>query len=327
METNENIKKRFTLLIYDNTGAFVKLKLFSKAAVRIMGVCAAGVLFLIGFFAYDYIQLKQIRPRTRHLHHEIKELKDVIKGRDQQIASFNTKIDALQLKLIKLAKLEQKIRSIAGGQAEIEGLSDYGMGGSLSDSPIDRIDGIDGLGTDDALIEGLNEAVDRLDKATLDRSEEFNALWATLREIKQIQDSTPSIRPIEGGWISSRFGYRNSPFSGRREFHSGVDIANHIGTPVKATAGGTVTYAGSRGLLGNSVIIDHGFGISTKYGHLSCINVKVGQAVKRGRVIGEVGTSGRSTGPHLHYEVRLNNIPVNPSKYMGYDLAVKKPLS
>ncbi len=327
MKKDGEIKKRFTLLIYDNTGAFVKLRLFSASAVRLMGVLAVGTVLVIGFFIYNYIHLKRIHPGIHKLQKEIAALKDVIKGRDQQIASFRTKIDALELKLIKLAQLEQKIRSVAGGHPGMEDLSNYGIGGDFSEDPGLRIEEIQEPLTDDELIQSLNEAVDRLDKATLERSEEFNALWATLKEIEQIQNSTPSIRPIEGGWVSSRFGYRKDPFNGRQEFHAGLDLADRLGTPVKATADGTVTYTGSKGLLGDSVIIDHGFGISTTYGHLSKITVKAGQTVRRGQVIGRVGNSGRSTGPHLHYEVRLNNIPVNPANYMGYDLAARKPSS
>jgi murein DD-endopeptidase MepM/ murein hydrolase activator NlpD len=126
---------------------------------------------------------------------------------------------------------------------------------------------------------------------------------------------TPSIRPAKG-WISSQFGYRTSPFTGRREFHSGIDIANNHGTSIIATADGVVSFVGKKHLLGNLVVIDHGHGLVTRFAHLDDALVKRGEKVKRGAVIAKMGNTGRSTGPHLHYEVRLNGLPVNPVQYI-----------
>jgi murein DD-endopeptidase MepM/ murein hydrolase activator NlpD len=128
--------------------------------------------------------------------------------------------------------------------------------------------------------------------------------------------ATPSILPTEGR-ITSRFGYRKSPFSGRSELHKGLDIANRKGTHIMATANGVVIFAGVRGLFGRIVTIDHGHGIITHYAHLNKILKKEGDHVKRGEIIATMGNSGRSTGPHVHYEVRLNGIPVNPVKYIS----------
>jgi murein DD-endopeptidase MepM/ murein hydrolase activator NlpD len=127
--------------------------------------------------------------------------------------------------------------------------------------------------------------------------------------------STPSIWPTKG-WLSSGFGYRISPFTGLREFHKGLDISNREGTKVIATADGVVTFAGKNGLFGDMIKIDHGHGIMTRYGHLEKMLIKRGDVVKRGDVIGLMGNTGRSTGPHLHYEVFLNGLPVNPKKYI-----------
>jgi murein DD-endopeptidase MepM/ murein hydrolase activator NlpD len=137
-----------------------------------------------------------------------------------------------------------------------------------------------------------------------------------LEEQRNILSATPSIMPTNGV-ITSRFGYRKSPFSGRSELHKGIDIANKKGTSVVATADGVVIFAGMRGLFGRIVTIDHGHGIITHYAHLDKTLKKEGDNVKRGDIIAKMGNSGRSTGPHLHYEVRLNGIPVNPTKYIG----------
>jgi murein DD-endopeptidase MepM/ murein hydrolase activator NlpD len=136
-----------------------------------------------------------------------------------------------------------------------------------------------------------------------------------LKEQKSILASTPAIRPTDG-WFSSGFGYRTSPFTNQREFHKGLDIGNRVGTPVIAPADGLVVFVGREGSLGKMIAINHGYNLTTRYGHLNKFRVKKGKYVKRGQVIAEVGTSGRSTGPHLHYEVHLNDVHVNPFSYI-----------
>ncbi len=125
----------------------------------------------------------------------------------------------------------------------------------------------------------------------------------------------PSLWPVVGQ-ITGRFGQRLDPFSGEGAFHSGLDIASHYGDAIHATADGVVTEADTDAGYGRLVVVDHGFGISTWYAHLSAFNVQAGLHVKAGDVIGYEGQSGRSTGPHLHYEVRINNTPVNPWPYL-----------
>jgi murein DD-endopeptidase MepM/ murein hydrolase activator NlpD len=125
----------------------------------------------------------------------------------------------------------------------------------------------------------------------------------------------PSIWPVIGE-ISGSFGQRMDPFSGEGAWHTGVDIASHYGDEVHASADGVIVFVDTRGGYGRLVVIDHGFGISTWYGHLSAFDTHVGTHVKRGEVIGLVGESGRATAPHVHYEVRINNTPVNPWRYL-----------
>lgn len=127
--------------------------------------------------------------------------------------------------------------------------------------------------------------------------------------------STPTIWPVRG-WITSSFGQRMSPFTGRLQMHEGLDIAARPGTPVKASAEGVVIYSGWKSDFGKLVTIDHGYGYRTRYGHMSKIYVKNGQRVKRGDALGAVGSTGRSTGPHLHYEVKVRGLPVNPKTYL-----------
>ncbi len=127
--------------------------------------------------------------------------------------------------------------------------------------------------------------------------------------------STPSLWPVIGH-LTGSFGERMDPFSGEGAFHTGVDIAAQYGDPVHVTADGIVIEADERAGYGRLVVVDHGYGITTYYGHLSTFNVVVGEQLRRGDTIGNVGVSGRSTGPHVHYEVRINGAPVNPMHYL-----------
>lgn len=133
-------------------------------------------------------------------------------------------------------------------------------------------------------------------------------------------NSAPNVWPVEGP-ITGSFGERIDPFNGEGAFHSGVDIGSTYGQPVMAPADGIVTFADFMGGYGRAVELDHGHGITTRYGHLASFAVAVGQRVHRGDTIGYVGLSGRSTGPHLHYEVRINDTPVNPYKYLRITMA------
>jgi murein DD-endopeptidase MepM/ murein hydrolase activator NlpD len=131
-----------------------------------------------------------------------------------------------------------------------------------------------------------------------------------------LASATPSIWPVIG-WLSSAFGARQDPLNGGADFHPGLDISADYGTPVKATADGTIESAGWAGDYGNMVLLKHGYGMSTKYGHMSRIVVGAGETVKRGQIIGYVGATGRTTGPHLHYEIMLNGERINPLNLLG----------
>jgi murein DD-endopeptidase MepM/ murein hydrolase activator NlpD len=135
--------------------------------------------------------------------------------------------------------------------------------------------------------------------------------------------AVPSGWPVQG-WITCGFGSRIDPFTGALSFHQGVDIANDIGTPIKATADGVVNFAEfDRGGYGNLVVINHGNGYMTRFGHMLKFVVSPGQHVKKGQIIGYLGTTGRSTAPHVHYEIRLNGVAISPVKYLNKEVALK----
>ncbi len=158
-------------------------------------------------------------------------------------------------------------------------------------------------------VDGLKETADQVEQR-LQRVYELKqdkvSYWA----------SVPSIWPVQG-FVTSGFGSRHAPLRGGTRFHEGVDIASPVGTPVKAPADGVVTFAGYKGGLGKVVVVDHGYGISTMYGHNAVIEVAEGDRVKRGMVIASIGMTGRTTGPHLHYQVMVDGVPIDPMKYIA----------
>ncbi len=179
------------------------------------------------------------------------------------------------------------------------------------------------LGSKDDILEHLDVS----DTGSMDMEAVKKEIQKTMESVANIRDylseqrdvymATPKGWPTVGGYVSSKFGYRIHPQRKTREFHTGLDIATRPGSPVIATADGIVSYAGWSGANGNLVVVEHGFGYSTAYAHNRKILVKVGEKVKRGDVVAYIGSTGRSTGPHVHYEVWIDRKPVNPRTYIG----------
>jgi len=163
----------------------------------------------------------------------------------------------------------------------------------------------------------IDESLTQISKEIQSEVISYENLTEILKEKKQKLDATPTIAPLkDNAYISSPYGKRIDPFTGRISMHDGIDFAARIGTPIYATADGKVKYARYIGGYGYTIKINHSFGYSTIFGHMSKMKAKKGQNVKRGDLIGYIGNTGRSTGPHLHYEIRYSNRPVNPSKYI-----------
>ncbi|RMG75088.1 MAG: M23 family peptidase [Nitrospirae bacterium] len=182
--------------------------------------------------------------------------------------------------------------------------------------------------------EEILENIDTTYSGSLDIELLKRQIEKTMDEVGEIRDylkkqhdiyyATPKGSPVEEGYIASPYGWRIHPRTGRRTFHRGVDIAAWPGTPVRATADGVVSFAGWSGGSGKLVVIEHGFGFTTCYAHNKKIVVKVGQAVKRGQIIAYVGSTGNTTGPHVHYEVWIDRKSVNPYKYLKEWINAKK---
>ena len=310
------MRKKISIVVLSNSGAPAKQICASKGSLRLVSVFLVACLIFLGYIIYDYFQLKkttlQLKDREIHLTSELGE----IENQRKQIQDFANEINSLKSKLVTLNNFETKIRIIADIEKTDESNNLFGVGGSVPEDLDARLPLME---KHNSLMRDMHEQIDELDRASIYQQGEFESLLKSLEDQQNLLASTPAIRPISRGeksWVTSKFGYRQSPFTGQKEFHQGYDISTREGTPIMATADGVVIFVGRKGLLGNCIIIDHGHGMVTRYGHAEKFLKKRGEKVKRWEPIGLVGNTGRSTGPHVHYEVRLNGIPVNPEKYI-----------
>jgi murein DD-endopeptidase MepM/ murein hydrolase activator NlpD len=326
---------RYSLIVVsDGTSPIRRLDVPKRSVRRaVIGAGVAGAV-LLGILA-DYV-------RVRLDHAELGRLRALAHEQQARIEGFEASVGALEQKLSLVAEFERKVRvianlpgSAAAGGADVAEIGPAGLE--------DAAGAPDGQGGDEEWVPGAVEAPGaagraaagaagagvrpddrvgllRLEAERLGLVADARAL--SLKElVDQLEDkhqrlaSSPAIWPARG-WLTSRFGPRISPFTGRRQFHAGLDIAGAPGTPVVAPARGRVEFVGSKGPLGNMVLIDHGFGIRTEYGHNEKILVKRGDVVERGQPIALLGNTGRSTGPHVHYVVEVNGKTVDPIDYI-----------
>jgi murein DD-endopeptidase MepM/ murein hydrolase activator NlpD len=305
------MKKKLTLLVFDATGTPVKQTSVPRLLLPMTAIFVTAVAIVLYLGISDYLHLRAQAGQVQVLRTELQAHEERVALQQNQIVAFSNKINTLRTQLTKLHDFEQKIRIIANLETSDDGSSMFGVGGS---DPEDLDPAVILEQDYQELVRDMHVEINEIDQASHTQQSSFTTLFSQLEGKRNLLAATPSIRPVKG-WVSSRFGYRESPFTGRREFHRGLDIANRSGTPIIAPADGLVTFAGKKGLMGNMVTIDHGFGMVTRYGHLKKILKKKGKRVKRGETIALMGNTGRSTGPHVHYEVRLNGVAVNPMNY------------
>ena len=306
------MNEKITLYIMSDRGVRMKQYSLSKLTLLTISLIFFGVSSISGYFLIDYFRLKKTFHSSKTLLTHIADQDKLIETHNQQIETFAREINFLKSKIVNLNEFEKKIRIIANIEKSPDEEGLFGIGGSIPDdiNPNVKIET-----THDSLMREMHDQIGNLGIAFNKQEQGFDNLLNGLKAKQNLLLCTPAIRPSDG-WLTSNFGYRKSPYTGHQEFHKALDIANKIGTSIRATANGTVISAGDKGFLGKVITIDHGFGVITKYGHLSKISVKVGAVVKRGEVIGQMGNTGKSTGPHVHYEVVLNGVPVNPTGYI-----------
>ncbi|OQY02501.1 MAG: metalloendopeptidase [Desulfobacteraceae bacterium 4572_130] len=300
--------------IYSNLQSDVKEISISNILIQSLLVLIFVTFVCMIFAGYKYVKLKNILSNNKGLSKIVTEQKDEIKIQREQIQIFANEINNLKKQVVKLSDFGNKVRVIANIK-KINGSSTGIFGiGSIDNKDINP--NIPLEQKHNSLMQEMHKQISQIDAITKKETSNFTQILKLLEKKRNLLASTPSIRPARGGWITSRFGYRKSPFTGKKEFHAGLDIANRIGTKIIATANGKISYAQRKKIIGKMIVIDHGHGIVTKYGHLNKILIKKGDKVKRGDIIAFMGNTGISTGPHLHYEIKINGVSVNPEKYI-----------
>ena len=237
--------------------------------------------------------------------------------------SMSDEIRVMHHQATQLASLGEQVRTLANIEEIAPSQDNMGIGGNAQNLfPVFSLS-LDRPRDSDGDMDIIQKRMDTTQKLLNQQTQRFKTLKDTLETKNEILACTPSIKPTSGV-VTCKFGPRLSPFSGKREFHTGIDIANRRGTKVYASARGKVIFAKKKWLIGNLVTIDHGNNVITKYGHLNKFLVKKGDVVNRGDIIGLMGSTGHSTGPHVHYEVVVNGKSKNPANYFSSKLATSK---
>jgi murein DD-endopeptidase MepM/ murein hydrolase activator NlpD len=294
-------RKDVTLIVIPHGKDYVREFHLSR---RFLGIVAFVVILLSASSLFCgtgyYIQLRKqsgiekSEVLNRQLCEQLQTLRDKARVLKDKMNELGQQSDALRV-LAQLPEIDPDTRMV-------------GVGGGLFEKEQERI--TPDLSSE-GLLENTEEEIDRLLRQAVLEKASFEEIESKLLEDERFRSHTPSILPTNG-YVCSPFGYRTDPLTGQETFHEGVDIAARLGTPVYASANGTVTCAEYSEGYGNAVMIDHGYEVKTLYAHLSTLCVRQGEEVIRGQKIGEVGGTGRTSGCHLHYEVRRSDRPVNP---------------
>ena len=252
--------------------------------------------------------IKNILPQTM-LVSSAGSLSSNDKYLKENLAAMAVKIGEMQAQLIRLDALGERVQGLAGVKPEEFNFKELpGRGGAevLNDVP-----------KSDLNLQDFQASLDALSKDLSYRSDYLNVVESKLMSFKLQAKLLPTIVPVNVGYNASTFGRRLDPFSGRTAFHEGLDFSAPNGTPIVAAAGGVVVSAEYHPEFGNMLEIDHGGDMMTRYAHASKLLAKVGDIVKRGQHIANIGSTGRSTGAHLHFEVRIKGVPQNPHKFLN----------
>jgi|KBSSwiStaDraftv2_1062776.scaffolds.fasta_scaffold151483_2 murein DD-endopeptidase MepM/ murein hydrolase activator NlpD len=304
------------ILITDSSLVRTRVLHLRRWHVVLGALLISGVLMVIAALVYHYFFLTAARegwPVASQLvklmvRDELQQQERVMRDNLDAIAQ---RVGEMQAKLVKLEALGERVTGMAGVKTDdLKALpvrAKGGQGGPFV--PLSRPSAVQ-----------LNDAIDRLDERADLGSDLFTLVESRLFEVKLQALLVPSSHPVEGP-VGSGFGFRIDPITGRAALHTGLDFPADVGTSVQAAAGGMVVVSEVHPAYGNMIEIDHGNALITRYAHASKLLVKVGQMVRRGQKIAEVGTSGRSTGPHLHFEVLLSGVQQNPARFLAGQVA------
>ena len=285
----------YTLIVVPHARArFRKFQVSLRLTRWVAAAAGVLVLVMVGILVH-YTWMSVEMAELRRLRTENMALATKAKAYEENAGRLQAKVLALQNTVTKLGLMA-------------------GVEDALPDARVGGVGGLSRLETAAPSLD-IESSLSSLDRTVSALTEKSSQIESVFEDRHQVLASTPSIWPVRG-YLSAGFGNRIDPFTGLRDFHPGIDISTPIGTKVVVPANGVVVFTGVKGGYGNAIVIDHGYGVMTRYAHLDGFNVHPGQRVKRGDVIGFVGNSGRSTAPHLHYEVWVSDQMQNPIRFI-----------
>lgn len=257
------------------------------------------LLFHAASIPHPYLQSLVLRAQQNEQARNQAYMIDNLRG-------MAVRLGQMQAQVLRLDSVGDRLAKAAGvSRQEFDFSKEPGQGGPESSLP-----------PQDLSMGEFGQQLDLLRKQLDDRADQLGLLDALLQQQQVNKIALPNARPVNTGWYSSNFGWRIDPFTGQKAFHEGVDFMAEVGTAIHAAGAGIVVVSENSPSYGNMIEIDHGNGLISRYGHASKLLVKVGDVVLKGQKIGEVGSTGRSTGPHLHFEVRFRGAPQNPEHYL-----------
>lgn len=298
--------RHLDVLVVPESGTSIRSMRVSRLALSLF--CFAALLVVSGLSLSIKLGLDATRLRGRAS--QLEKENNILR---RKLLDLSHLVTDLRASLEENIQFEKKARLVAGLDPISEEERLMGVGGPDIGVP-DDLSVLDEATS--RTVQGYWSRLDEMRRQAELQKRSYNEIFDQMARQKDLLEHTPSIRPVPDGFITSGFGMRPDPFTGSSSFHQGVDVCTPRGTPVRATAAGRVVSAGPDGEYGLTLQIDHGRGVETRYSHNQKLLVRAGQKVHRGQVVAQVGTSGRSTGPHLHYEIHVNNRPVNPMRYI-----------
>lgn len=310
--------KFFTILVVPEEGNEMRRLRVSLRSILLGIGMGLAVCAISGFIFLDYLRLREVASlvdtvvaENQALQGEAKILEknlDKTKSSLMQVKDYSKKIQGLMDLAVSKVTRSAGIGPLSKEESKVASQTAAPPAPSVSGIPM-------GLSIDDLSFKPVLQKAGEVEASATMRSLELQDVLSSLSQRKSLLQSIPTNIPVKG-WITSGFGTRVSPFTGKRTPHKGLDVAAPVGTPIYAPANGVVVFSGKKSGYGNFVMVAHGFGIATHYAHCAELLATVGQRVNRGDQIGTVGMTGRTTGPHLHYEVTVNGQKKNPRKFI-----------
>ena len=277
--------------------------LLGVVSIVMVMVLAAALNYLMVRFAAE-LNIPYLQTILLSAQHEQNEKTDSYLR--ENLNAMAVRLGQMQAQLVRLETVGERLAKLAGFKPQDLVFSELpARGGAVSSLP-----------PQDLSLGDFTRQLDSLTRQLDDRSDKLGILESLFTFDSAKKKLIPTMLPVEGGWYSSNYGWRIDPFTGQRAFHEGIDFMSEKGTMIRAAAGGVVIFADLHPQYGNMIEIDHGNGLVTRYAHASKRIVRVGDVVLRGAKIGEVGSTGRATGTHLHFEVRQRGAPVNPAQFL-----------